>query len=182
MKWLAAAAGVVVAGGVSLLWLGTRDAPPPPQPAAPIATAPVRPAPRVAAASPATAPAPLTGVTLHGVLLRGAQSQALLSVDGQPQQPYGIGDVVKSGWSLQAIRDQQVVLANGAASTTLGVDTARPVPVADQHQVTPLAAASSAPARGPGFVAGAPAPFDMATAPERNKRFLDAIRAKRDRP
>lgn len=181
MKWLAAAAGVVVAGGASLLLLSprvTQQAPQPPLPPPLRAAPPAPPAPRVAAASPA--PASLTGVTLHGVLLRGAQSQALLSVDGQPQQSYGIGDVVKPGWSLQAIRDQQVVLANGAASTTLGVDTARPVAVADQHPAA--AAATDASARAPGFVAGAAAPFDMATASERNKRFLDAIRAKRDRP
>lgn len=181
MKWLAAAAGVVVAGGASLLLVAPGETPraPPPPPALQAAR-PAPPAPRVAAASPA--PASLTGVTLHGVLLRGAQSQALLSVDGQPQQAYAIGDIVKTGWSLQAIHDQQVVLANGTSSTTLGVDTARPVPVADQHPAAAAPAATGASARTPGFVAGAPAPFDMATASERNKRFLDAIRAKRDRP
>jgi hypothetical protein len=179
VKWLAAVAGVVVAGGASLLWIGTRDVPEPPQPAA-HAAPPARPAPHVAAATAHPSP-PLTCVTLHGVLLRGAQSQAILSVDGQPQQAYGIGDLVKPGWSVQAIREQQVALANGTASTTLSVDTARPVPVADQRSGTPAAAANAS-ARAPGFVAGAPAPFDMAGASERNKRFLDAIRARRDRP
>jgi hypothetical protein len=183
VKWLAAAAGVVVAGGASLLLLAPgASRRPPPAPSAPAVQAapPARPAPRVAAASPAQAP--LTGVTLHGVLLRGAQSQAILSVDGQPQQAYGIGDLVKPGWSVQAIREQQVALGNGTASTTLGVDTARPMPVAAQGPAAPMVAATTASARAPGFVAGAPAPFDMAGASERNKRFLDAIRARRDRP
>jgi hypothetical protein len=180
VKWLAAVAGVVVAGGASLLWIGTRDVPEPPQPAA-HAAPPARPAPHVAAATAHPSP-PLTGVTLHGVLLRGAQSQAILSVDGQPQQAYGIGDLVKPGWSVQAIREQQVALGNGTASTTLGVDTARPMPVAAQGPAAPMVAATTASARAPGFVAGAPAPFDMAGASERNKRFLDAIRARRDRP
>jgi hypothetical protein len=180
VKWLAAVAGVVVAGGASLLLLApgpSRQAPQPPSPPALQAPAP---APRVAAAPPA--PAPLTGVTLHGVLLRGAQSQAILSVGGQPQQAYGVGDVVKPGWSVQAIREQQVVLANGTATSAVDVAAARPVPVADQHSATPVAAATSASARAPGFVVGAPAPFDIANASDRNKRFLDAIRAKRDRP
>jgi hypothetical protein len=176
VKWLTAVAGVVVAGGAALLWIPTRDAPAPPPPPRQ-ATAGVRPAPQLAAAAPPAAQ-PLSGVTLHGVLLRGAQSQAILSVDGGPQQTFGIGDVVKRGWSLQTVRDQQVVLANGDVSTTLGVDTARPVRVADQQPATPAAAANSAPARAPGFVGGAPAPFDLATASERNKRFLDAVHAK----
>jgi hypothetical protein len=180
VKWLAAAAGVAVAGGASLLWIATRDAPELPKPVARVA-APARPAPHVAAAAPQVAQ-PITGVTLHGVLLRGAQSQAILSVDGQPQQAYGIGDLVKPGWSVQAIREQQVALGNGRASTTLGVDTARPMPVAAQGPAAPMVAATTASARAPGFVAGAPAPFDMAGASERNKRFLDAIRARRDRP
>jgi general secretion pathway protein C len=175
VKWLAAAAGVAVAGGASLLWIATRDAPELPKPVARVA-APARPAPHVAAAAPQVAQ-PITGVTLHGVLLRGAQSQAILSVDGGPQQAYGIGDLVKPGWSLQAVRDQQVVLANGAASTTVGVDAARPVAAANQGSAAPVVAAA-APARVPGFVAGAPAPFDTANASERNRRFLAAVHAK----
>jgi general secretion pathway protein C len=176
VKWLAAVAGVVVAGGASMLWIDTRDVPEPPQPAA-HAVPPARPAPHVVAATAHLSP-PLTGVTLHGVLLRGMQSQAILSVDGGPQQAYGVGDVVKPGWSLQAIRDQQVVLANGTTTTAVEVAAARPVAVADQHSATPVAAATSASARAPGFVTGAPAPFDMATASERNRRFLAAVHAK----
>jgi general secretion pathway protein C len=175
VKWLAVAAAVVVTGGASLLWIVARDAPEPRHPVPPVATR-APPAPHVAAAAPQVAQ-PITGVTLHGVVLRGTQSQAILSVDGGPQQAYGIGDVVKGGWSLRAIRDQQVVLANGDASASLGVDAARPAAAGNQGAVAPVVA-TAASARPSGLAAGIPAPMDDAAAHERNRRFLDIVRAK----
>jgi hypothetical protein len=176
VKWLAAAAGVVAAGGLSLLFFAPGERPAQQPAAAHVATpAPAaHPAPRIAAAAPREQP--LTGVTVHGVLLRGAQSQAILSVDGQPQQTYGIGDIVKPGWSVRAIREQQVVLASGSDSTTLGVATDVPPP-RQQPAATPVVAANAA-ARLPGFVTGAATPMDDAAASERNRRFLAAIRSK----
>jgi hypothetical protein len=177
VKWLAAAAGVVAAGGLSLLFFAPGERPAQQVAAAHVATpAPAAfPAPRTAAAAAPHEQA-LTGVTVHGVLLRGTQSQAILSVDGQPQQAYGIGDIVKPGWSVRTIREQQVVLANGSDSTTLGVATAVPTP-REPPSATPVVAANAA-ARLPGFVAGAPTPMDDAAASERNRRFLAAVRSK----
>jgi hypothetical protein len=177
VKWLAAAAGVVAAGGLSLLFFapGERAAQQVAAPRVATPAPPARPAPRIAAAA-APREQSLTGVTVHGVLLRGARSQAILSVDGQPQQAYGIGDIVKPGWSVRAIGDQQVVLANGSDSTTLGVATAVPPPNA-QPAATPVVAANAAP-RLPGFVAGAATPMDDAAASVRNRRFLNAVQAK----
>lgn len=178
MKWLAAAAGVMVAGGLVLLFVGGRDeaAPSGARPAAPTVAA-AAPAARVTAPPPAKRIEPPAGVTLQGVLLRGAQgaqSQALLTVDGQ-QQPYAIGDRVKDGWTVQAIREQQVVLANGGASTALGVAAPAPPAAAGTERGAPTPVAATAPARLPGFVAGAAAPLSDAGASERNRRFLEAV-------
>jgi type II secretory pathway component PulC len=181
VKWLAAAAGVLAAGGISLLLFGARDEPATPaarQPAPAIASA--APAPRVAVPPPASRIEPPPGVTLQGVLLRGAQgaqSQALLTVDGR-QQSYAIGDSVKAGWTVQAIREQQVVLANGSASTAIGVAAPTPDAAAPEQRgaTTPVAAAAAP--RLPGFVPSAAAPLSDAGASERNRRFLDAVQAK----
>ncbi len=174
MKWLAAAAGVVVAGAVSLLFVGGRDEPVARRASQPQAVPAIASAPRPA---PAPRVEPVTGVSLHGVLLRGAQSQALLTVDGQ-QQSYGVGDAVKGGWTVQTIREQQVVLTNGSASTAIGV--AAPAPATGQPGAN-TAAAASASAHLPGFVAGAAAPLSDAGASERNRRFLDAVQKARAR-
>jgi hypothetical protein len=181
VKWLAAAAGVLVAGGISLLFIGTRDDPATPgarQPTPAIASA--APTPRAAVPPPASRIEPPAGVTLQGVLLRGAQgaqSQALLTVDGQ-QQSYAIGDSVKAGWTVQAIREQQVVLANGSASTAIGVATATRDAAAPEQRGVTMPATATAAARLPGFVPSAAAPLSDAGASERNRRFLDAVQAK----
>jgi hypothetical protein len=173
---LAAAAGVIAAGAVSLLLLAPRE----PAPATAVAPQPARqpvavaPRPAITAATPAT-PEPPRDVVLHGVVMRGAQSQALLSVGGRSQEPYAIGDAVEGGWTVHAIREQQVVLANAGAQSVVNVASAAAAP-ATADAVAP---ASSAP-RLPGFVAGAPAPFTDAGASERNRRFLDAVHARRN--
>jgi hypothetical protein len=100
----------------------------------------------------------------------------VLSVGGQPQAPYAIGDRVEGGWSVQSIGEQQVVLAKGGAQAVV------PVATGTTAAATPALRAGSganAAPRLPGFVAGAPAPFTDAGASERNRRFLDAVHAKR---
>ncbi len=112
-------------------------------------------------------------IALHGVLYRaGGRSQVLLSVDGQPGQPFALGDAVGGGWSVRAIRPEAVVLANGTEQATFGL-AAPPA--------STVAAATSAPAaarRLPGFVAGPAPATDDAQAHERNRRFLDAVQGR----
>jgi hypothetical protein len=172
---LAAAAGVGAVAAVSLLLFAAREPAP-----APLATphAARQPAAIAARAVPAPAAQPERprDLVLHGVLMRGAQSRALFSVGGRAQEPYAIGDPVEGGWTVQAIREQEVVLANGSAQAV--VNLAAGAPAAPAIAAIPVRTTASVP-RLPGFVAGAPAPFTDAGASERNRRFLDAVHAHR---
>jgi len=179
VKWLALLAGAAVLAFALFLLPRRAEAPR-------VAVDPGSvPAPSPPAAEPALRPAPTAAPTperpqnlaLHGVLYRGPasdQSQALLSVAGAPAAPYARGQPVADGWSLQAIEQNHVVLAKGAAVARLDiVETARPAAPANAS----AAAAAAAQERLPGFVAGAPpagATVDAAQASERNRAFLQA--------
>ena len=178
MKWPVVLGGCVLLGAVVVLILPDEQPPAAVQPAIPapeIAAAPERPTEAADTQGPGA-------IALYGVIYRGqdgAQSQALLSVDGMEEQVYRRGDQVTGQWSVQAIHPQEVVLSDGAKLVTIGVAA----PAAATHGAAgaaaamPTSAASAQPV--PGFVSGpAPAAID-ASAPERNRRFLQAVQGRR---
>jgi hypothetical protein len=126
-------------------------------------------------------------ITVHGVLSQGGDSfsQALLDVDGGPQQLYRIGEQVAQGWSLQAIQSDRIILAKGPARATFALVATGPSSVAAAGQGrSPNESASrlaSAQAQGalPGFVPGPPprVASDDAAASERNRSFLQAVQS-----
>jgi hypothetical protein len=159
--------------------------PPEPAPAEPVAAAapgqrlPAPPA-TVGRAPHPQAPGPTRpSITLHGVIYRGSdRSQVLLSVAGQPEQTFALGDPVAAGWWVHAIRPEAVVLANGTELATIGV--AAPAPSAVTAAMpAPQSSAPAAARRLPGFVAGPAPATDSAQAHERNRRFLDAVQGAR---
>jgi hypothetical protein len=178
---LAAAGGAISAAAAALLWLAPRASAPAqpvsPAPAPPVAMAYARPARLPVAATPAPPEVP-HDVVLHGVLLRGARSQAVLSVGGAAQQPYALGDAVERGWTLHEVGAAQVVLANGRAQAVVPVAA---MTSAASHDAAPAAVAAieaGTGARRPALLAGQAMPF-TAGASERNRRFLEAVRARR---
>ncbi|WP_448381072.1 hypothetical protein [Gloeomargarita sp.] len=96
--------------------------PPPPVTVMPVPPAPVRQAPvPLPVPSPATSKVtPTTPVaTLIGLLEMGAGSVALFQV-GETTQQVAVGSQVgQSGWYLQAVRAQEVVLSRGGQTRTL---------------------------------------------------------------
>lgn len=179
---LAAAVGV---GAVIAMFFKPGDQ------SAPSTAVPAAPPARVSAAAQALAVTPAPDVqplreapprvALHGVIYRGkdgARSQVLLSVEGAPGQAYGIGDPVARGWSVHAIQMQRVVLAKGAERAAIEV-VAPGSSAAAPAAAAPQPAASLAARPLPGFVAGPrPAAVSDASAQERNRRFLDAVRGR----
>ena len=124
-------------------------------------------------------------MVLRGLIYRGKgsnESQALLGVDGKPQQLFRQGDAVANGWSVQAIATDHVVVANGAATAKLTVMPASATPITTVAAPgDKSAAANEAPLAG--FSQGGP-PRAAAngTATERNRRFLQAVQNRRTAP
>ena len=177
MKWFLLLAGAVLVAIVLALPgpAPTLDA----SPKAPAADVPA-PAPVAAAQPPQASVAAPPAFVLRGLIYRGkgsAESQALLGVDGRPQQLFRAGDAISNGWSLQAIAPDHVVVANGTASTKLAVmhAPAAPVATAAPEKAVP---ANEAPLAG--FTQGGPPRASAnSTATERNRRFLQAVQSRR---
>jgi type II secretion system (T2SS) protein C len=178
---LAAAVGV---GAVMAMFVKPGDQPAPSSGTAAPPPAHVSAAAQAPAATPArdvqTPRESPPRVALHGVVYRGkdgASSQALLSVEGQPEQVYGIGDSVAAGWSVHAIQAQRVILSKGTELASIDVVA----PAASETAATPAIQPSApiAPRPLPGFVAGPrPATITDAPAQERNRRFLNAVQGR----
>jgi hypothetical protein len=179
MKWAWLIAGAVLLGILfALPGTGPSSDVPPESPApavAPVAITQPLPQATPAAARPV--------MVLRGLIYRGKDSkhsQALLAVDGRPQQALRAGDPIDRGWSLKTIAPDHVLVANGAATARLEVTTAA--------AASPFAAATPATAKTvatteaplPGFAPG-PRPraaMDAATT-ERNRRFLQDSQSRR---
>lgn len=182
MKWLAVLALVSVLAVAALVMRG-EPVPAPSSPAASMPSAPRSIAAAPVASGPALASAglgaqPWQRIELRGVLFQRkdtAASQALLSIDGQPEQVFRTGQQVLAGWALHSIQTDHVTVANGSDQRRLDVMQ----PAAGRR---PESTAGAVPAPGisskeaplPGFVpsatpAGTPAPpFSVET----NRRFL----------
>lgn len=58
-------------------------------------------------------------LVLTGVVAAGGASYALISVNGQPQEPFAIGQEIISGAALQAVYPDRVILTRGGVSESL---------------------------------------------------------------
>ncbi|MDB5871980.1 MAG: hypothetical protein JWQ07_1422 [Ramlibacter sp.] len=181
MKWVVVASGAAVLGIAlfvlqqrspdSLPGAGLATAPPP------ISAAPAAPAPR----APVPAADPRPPIVLGGLVYQGKdnpQSQALLSVEGNPLQVFRAGDRVVAGWSLQSIAADHAIVSDGVSTARLDVvrtASARSAASADK----PAALAKDEPL--PGFTAGPPPRMAVsdAAASERNRRLLQSMQEKR---
>lgn len=70
-------------------------------------------------------------LVLTGVIASGAGGYALISVNGQPQEPFAIGQTITDGAVLQAVYSDRVVIGrNGALESLLleGADKSQPPP------------------------------------------------------
>lgn len=176
--WLSLACGLAAL----FAWLALRGGPAEAPPVAMVRTT-AAPAPIAAPATPAALPiAAPTGVRVHGVLQKGSQPQALMSIEGQPAHVFGVGDTVVRGWSLASVAADHVMLAQGDARARLDVSYSVSAPPA----VTPPADAAAQPVPVglrnrtlvkddplPGFVkteAGSPV---RQPNPAANRRFLE---------
>ena len=185
--WLAAAA--VVLGLVLIFAAVIRPSPETVPHKAALNAGPAHATPPPAALispGPAAVSEPPPRITVHGVLSQGRDSfsQALLDVDGGPQQLYRIGEQVAQGWSLQAIQSDHVILAKGAAHATFAMAAAASSSLAgggqgqSSDESAPAPAAAQSQPHLPGFVPGPPpriANGDAAAASERNRSFLQAV-------
>ena len=180
MKWLALLAGGAVVVALLVIFLRPVNEAP--------AVAGLAVSARTVAAPPAQDPPQLpTGpaisgiVRLQGVVYRGkdgAQSQALLSVNGQAEQMYRPGEVVVDGWSVHQINPQQVVLAKGGTLARLEMlaQPSRVARAADASAAAPQLAASAQPL--PGFALGPPPVFSGGSPEERNRNFVQAMQGR----
>lgn len=182
MKWFLLLAGAVLVAIVLALPgpAPVLDASPKaPLPAAAPAAAPVADSQPRADSAAASAQPP---IVLRGLIYRGkgsSESQALLGVEGKPQQLFRAGEPVSGGWSLQEIAPDHVIVANGAATTRLAVVHPPAAPVTTQAPAAgKTAAAKDAPLAGftPG---GPPRARSDGTATERNRRFMQAMQNRR---
>lgn len=70
-------------------------------------------------------------LVLTGVIASGAGGYALISVNGQPQEPFAVGQTITGGAVLQAVYSDRVVIGrNGALESLLleGADNSQPPP------------------------------------------------------
>lgn len=77
-------------------------------------------------------------LVLNGIIASGAGGYALISVNGQPQEPFTVGQSITGGAALQAVYSDRVVIGrNGALESLLleGADKSTPAP-----ETTPIAA------------------------------------------
>ena len=58
-------------------------------------------------------------LVLTGVVAAGGASYALISVNGQPQEPYAVGQEIISGAALQAVYPDRAILIRGGVSESL---------------------------------------------------------------
>lgn len=174
MKWLVVLGGAALVGLVLLLLPARTDPPPAPV----IATVPP-PQEQPAARPPALAVAPAASapaLQLRGVLYQAnavAQSQALLSVQGQPAQVFRSGEPVAQGWSLQSIHPDHVVIASQGAKLRLDVVQG----TRTSQDVATAASAAAKPIKEeplPGFVRGPQGSPSRpeSTSVEGNRRFM----------
>jgi hypothetical protein len=183
MKWLFVLAGAVLVAIVLALpspgpspSIEAAKAPAPV--AAPLSVPVAVPQLPANSAPPSTQPP----MVLRGLIYRGkgsSESQALLAVDGKPQQLFRAGDAIAQGWSLQAIAPDHVIVAKDAATSKLAV----------VHSPAPSITTVSGPAGNkaaanepplPGFSQGGPPRASAnGTATERNRRFLQAVQSRR---
>lgn len=75
--------------------------------------------PRSAAVSLETIPLSSLNLVLTGVLVTPTGSYALISADGSPELPFGIGQEVISGVSLYAVYADRVLIRRGGATESL---------------------------------------------------------------
>lgn len=82
-------------------------------------------------------------LVLAGVVAAGGESYALISVDGQPQEPFAIGDEVTAGAVLDSVFPDRVILMRaGVAESLLLEGLAAPLDVAAPPQAAAAAAGS----------------------------------------
>jgi len=182
MKWFLLLAGAVLVAIVLAL-----PGPAPVLDASPKAPLPA-PVPAVApvtVSQPRADSAPASGqppIVLRGLIYRGkgsSESQALLGVEGKPQQLFRAGEPVAGGWSLQAIGPDHVIVTNSAATSRLAVVHAPAAPISAQAPAAGKGVdAKDAPLAGftPG---GPPSARSDGTATERNRRFMQAVQNRR---
>lgn len=178
MKWLALLGVIVGAGAAALFMRGSPAPPPEPGPTAALpastsATHTPAPAPKSASTLVASSVAPWRRIELRGVLFQQndpAASQALLSQDGGRARLFHSGEQVLQGWTLQSIRPDHVIVANGAEQHRLEVAQAASAPAQAPPAMT---ASATQPAALPGFIP-APPGQGVAAPPslETNRRFL----------
>jgi hypothetical protein len=183
MRWSAPLAGVGLGVIAVASFYAGNEGPPsaqtPDSPPAQVSTAAAQALPSRPARDVQIPREPPPRLALHGVIYRGkdgARSRVLLSVEGQPEQAYGIGDLVARGWSVHAIEAQRVILSKGAELASIDIVA----PVSSTAAAAP-AAKRSAPAASrplPGFVAGPRPAMSHAAAQERNRRFLNAVQGR----
>jgi general secretion pathway protein C len=176
---------LLLIGGATLLfaWLALRG--PADAPTAPAIVKATTVAPQEAARPelPPTAELQPRGIRVHGVLFRGErdpQSQALLSVEGQPAHPFRIGEAVAQGWALEKVAPDHVVLTLGGARARLDVSysvRASETPAAQTVPVSmPGPAVEAAPGLRPAPAGAAPPQPPSVTG---NRAFMEA-RQKRE--
>ena len=180
MKWLALLAGGSLVVALLVIFLRPADEAPVvaglPISTRPVPAAPVQDPPRLPAG-----PGIAGIVKLQGVMYRGkdgAQSQALLSVNGQAEQMYRSGEAVVDGWSVHQISPQQVVLAKEGVLARLELLTqpSRVAQGAGASVAPPQLAASTQ--LLPGFAPGPPPVFSVGTPEERNRNFVQAMQGR----
>lgn len=87
-----------------------------------------------------TVPISSLNLVLTGVVAAGGSSYALISVDGQPQEPFAIGDEVTAGAILDSVFPDRVILMRaGVAESLLLEGLAPPLDVAAPPQAAAAA-------------------------------------------
>ena len=86
-------------------------------------------------------------LVLTGVVAAGGASYALISVDGQPQEPFAVGQEIISGATLQAVYPDRAILSRSGVSESLMLEGmakslpdvigVAPPPQADVQQMAP---------------------------------------------
>jgi hypothetical protein len=150
-------AALALVGAIAAYWAIKILTPPPASAPPPLATPPPREPDPVLAARMfglvQMAPVPAaSNVQVAGVFAAGADSSAVLIVDGKPARVYLLGQEIAPGTTLAAVRPDGITLASGSGRQELRVP---PRPVASMGGAPPTPAYSregntlSAPGVGP---------------------------------
>jgi general secretion pathway protein C len=87
-------------------------------------------------------------LVLSGVVMRGASSYALVSADGGPETPFGIGQSILPGVVLEAVQaDRIIILRGGAREAVILKELAQALPPGAFGRAAPLSSPDYQPVR-----------------------------------